>query len=120
MLPYSSEMTFVIISLDCVVSQRPLCGNLVWFPQTVSFMFPYSRRVMIVLRGSLHGVVSHGHFFGLFVPLPPPFLIGFTQEANISLEAGFVLIMFLSAVFAFFHSWYQSTLILVPTSIRTK
>ena len=61
-----------------------------------------------------------GHVFGLFVPLPPPFLIGFTQEANISLEAGFVLIMFLSAVFAFFHSRYQSTLNLVPTSIRTK
>ena len=61
-----------------------------------------------------------GHVFGLFVPLPAPFLIGFTQEANISLEAGFGLIMFLSAVFAFFHSWYQSTLILVPTSIRTK
>ena len=35
-----------------------------------------------------------GHVFGLFVPLPPPFLIGFTQEANISLEAGFGLIMF--------------------------
>ena len=47
-----------------------------------------------------------GHVFGLFVPLPPPFLIGFTQEANISLKAGFVLIMFLSAVFAIFHSRY--------------
>ena len=35
-----------------------------------------------------------GHVFGLFVPLPPPFLIGFTQEANISLEAGVGLIMF--------------------------
>ena len=30
-----------------------------------------------------------GHVFGLFVPLPPPVLIGFTQEATISLEAGF-------------------------------
>ena len=47
-----------------------------------------------------------GHVFGLFVPLPAPFLIGFTQEANISLEAGFGLIMFLSAVFAIFHSRY--------------
>ena len=47
-----------------------------------------------------------GHVFGLFVALPPPFLIGFTQEANISLEAGFGLIMFLSAVFAIIHSWY--------------
>ena len=61
-----------------------------------------------------------GHVFGLFVPLPPPFSIGFTQEANISLEAGCGLIMFLSAVFAFFHSRYQRTWILVPTSIRTK
>ena len=47
-----------------------------------------------------------GHVFALFVPLPPPFLIGFTQEANISLEAGFGLIMFLRAVFAIFHSRY--------------
>ena len=47
-----------------------------------------------------------GHVFGLFVALTPPFLIGFTQEANISLEAGFGLIMFLSAVFAIFHSRY--------------
>ena len=35
-----------------------------------------------------------GHVFGLFVPLPAPFLIGFTQEANISLEVGVGLIMF--------------------------
>ena len=62
--------------------------------------------------------VFDGHVFGLFVALPPPFLIGFTQEANISLEAGFVLIMFLSAVFVGFHSRYQSTLIPVPPSIR--
>ena len=47
-----------------------------------------------------------GHVFDLFLMLPPPFLIGFTQEANISLEACFGLIMFLSAVFAIFHSRY--------------
>ena len=75
---------------------------------------------MIVLRRSLYGVVSDGRVLGLFVPLPQAVLTGFPQEASISLEAGFVLIMFLSAVFAFFHSWYQSTLIIVPTSIRTK
>ena len=45
-----------------------------------------------------------GHVFGLVVPMPPPFLIGFTQEANISLEVGVGLIMFLSAVFAIFHT----------------
>ena len=111
---------FVDIYLDSVGSQRPLWGTLLRLQRPLSLMFPYSQRMMILLRRSPYGVVSHGQVFGLFVPLPPPFLIGFTQEANISLEAGFVLIMFLSAVFAFFHSWYQSTLILVPTSIRTK
>ena len=60
-----------------------------------------------------------GHVFGLFVPLPAPFLIGFTQEANISLEAGVGLIMFPVLCLPFFTQ-YQSTLILVPTSIRTK
>ena len=73
---------------------------------------------MIVLRHSLYGVVSHGRVFGLFVPLPPPFLIGFTQEANISLESGFGLIVFLSAVFVVFHSRYQNTLIPLPPSIK--
>ena len=28
------------------------------------------------------------HVFGLFVPLPPAVLMGFTKEANIVLEAG--------------------------------
>ena len=41
---------------------------------------------MILLRRSLHGVVSDGHVFGLFVLLPAEVLIGFPQEANISLE----------------------------------
>ena len=42
-LPYLSEMKFVDISLDCEVSQRPLCGTLVRLPWTLSLMFPYSR-----------------------------------------------------------------------------
>ena len=84
-------------------------------------IFPHvslSRRVMIVLRRSLYGVVSDGHVFGLFVPLPQAVLIGFTQEANIMLEAAVGQIVFLSAVFVGFHSRYQSTLIPVPPSIR--
>ena len=78
---------FVDIPLDSAVSQRPLCGALVMFPQPLSLMFPYSRRVMIVLILSPYGVDSDGHDFGVFVPLPPADLIGFTQEAKISLEA---------------------------------
>ena len=71
-----------------------------------------------MLRRSLYGVVSDGRVLGLFVPLPPAVLIGFTQEANISLEAAVGQIELLSAVFVWFHSWYQSTLIPVPPSIR--
>ena len=108
----------VDISLDCVVSQRPLCGTLVRLPRPLSLMFPYSRRVMIVLRRSLYGVVSDGSVLGLFVPLPPGVLTGFPQGASISLEAGIPRIVFLSAVFAVFHSRYRSTLIPVPPSIR--
>ena len=84
----------------------------------LSLMFPYSRRVMIVLRRSLYGVVSDGRVLGLFVPLPPAVLTGFPQGASISLEAGFGRIVFLSDVFVVFHSRYQSTLIPVPPSIR--
>ena len=108
----------VDISLDCVVSQRPLWGTLVRLPRPLSLMFPYSRRVMIVLRRSLYGVVSDGRVLGLFVPLPPAVLTGFPQGASISFEAGFGRIVFLSAVFIVFHSRYQSTLIPVPPSIR--
>ena len=108
----------VDISLDCVGTQRPLWGTVVRFPRALSLSFPYSRRVMIVLRRSLYGVFSDGHAFGLFSPLPPPVLTGFPQGANISLEAGFGPIVFLSAVFVVFHSRYQSTLIPVPPSIR--
>ena len=106
------------ISLDCVVSQSPLCGTLVRLPRPLSLMFPYSRRVMIVLRWSLYGVVSDRRVLGLFVPLPPAVLTGFPQGTNISLEAVFGRIAFLSAVFVVFHSRYQSTLIPVPRSIR--
>ena len=59
-----------------------------------------------------------GRFLSLFVPLPQAVLLGFTQEANKSLEAAVGEILFLSAVFVGFHSWYQSTLIPVPPSIR--
>ena len=108
----------VDISLDCVWSQRPVWVTLVRVPRPLSLMFPYSRRVMIVLRWSLYGVVSDGRVLGLFVPLPPAVLTGFPQGKNILLEAGFGRIVFLSAVFVVFHSLYQNTLIPVPLSIR--
>ena len=108
----------VDISLGCVVSQSPLFGILVRIPRPLSLMFPYSRRVMIVLTRSLYGVVSEGRVLGVFVPLPPAVLTGFPQGSSISLEAGFGRIVFLSAVFVLFHSRYQSTLIPVPPSIR--
>ena len=109
---------FVDISLDCVGSQRLLWGTLIRIPRQLSLMFPYSRRVMIVLRRSLYGVVSDGRVLGLFDRLLPAVLTGFPQGANISLEAGFGRIVFLSAGFIVFHSRYQSTLIPVPPSIR--
>ena len=71
-----------------------------------------------MLRRSLYGAVSEAHIFGLFVPLPPAVMIGFTQEANILLEVAVVQIVFLSAAFVVFHSRYKSTLITVPPSIR--
>ena len=118
MLPYSREMKIFDISLDCVGSQRPLWGTVVRLPRPLSFMFPYSRRVMRVLRQSLYGVVSDERVLGLFVLLPPPVLIGFLPEANIALEAAVGRIVFFTAVFVMFHSRYQSTLIPVPPSIR--
>ena len=101
----------------CGVSET-IIGTLVRLPRPLFLMIPYSRRVMIVLRRSLYGVVSGGSVLGLFVPLPPAVLTGFPQGASISLEAGFGRIVFLSAVFVMFHSRYQSTLIPVPPSIR--
>ena len=35
-----NEAMFVDISLECVVSQRPLCGTLVRLPWTLSLIFP--------------------------------------------------------------------------------
>ena len=92
---------------------HPRQGSATTFPN-----FPYSRRVMIVLRRSLYAVVSDERVLGLFVPLPPAVLTGFPQVANISLEAGFGRIVFLSALIVLFHSQYQSTLIPVPPYIR--
>ena len=54
----------------------------------LSLRFPYSRSMMIVLRRPLHSVVSDRNGLGIFVPLPPAVLMGFTHEANIALEAG--------------------------------
>ena len=71
-----------------------------------------------MISRSLYGVVSDGRVLSLFVPLPPAVLIRFTQEANISLEAGVGQIVFLSAVFVGVQSWYQSTLITLPPSIK--
>ena len=70
------------------LSQRALCGTLVRLPWTLSLLFPYSRRMMIVLRRPLHSVVSDRKVLGIFVPSSPAVFIGFTHEANIALEAG--------------------------------
>ena len=94
MPPYSCEMMFVDISLDSVVSQRPLCGILVRLSGPLSLMIPYSRRVMIVLSRSLYDVESDGRVLGLFVPLTPAVLTGFPQGASISLEAGLAELSF--------------------------
>ena len=110
-------MMFFDISLDCVVSHRPRCGTLVRLPRPLSLMFPYSRRVKIVLRRSLYGIVSDGPVLALLVPLLSAVWTGFPQGANISLEAGYGRIVFLSAVFVAFHSPNQGTLIPVPPSI---
>ena len=101
----------------CGVSETTM-GHSRQASATISLMFPYSRRVMIVLRWSLFGVVSDGRVLGFFVPLPPAVLSGFPQEANILLEAAVGRIVFVSAVFVVFHSRYQSTLIPVPPSVR--
>ena len=104
---------FVDLSLECVVSQRPLCGTLVRLPRPISLMLSSSRKVMIVLSRTPYAV-SDGHVYGHSVPLPTAVFIGLTQDSNISLETGFGQIVFLRAVFVGFHSRYQSTLIPVP------
>ena len=40
------------------------------------------------VRRPLHSVVSDRNGLGIFVPLPPAVLMGFTHEANIAMEAG--------------------------------
>ena len=70
----------VDMSVDCVVSQRPLYGTLVRLPRTLSLMVPYSRRLLIVLRQSLFGVVYDGRVLRLFVQLQSSVLTGFPQE----------------------------------------
>ena len=83
-------------------------GTVVRLPRPLYLMFTYSQRVMIVLRWSLYGVVSDGRVLGPFVLLQPAVLTGFSQGANIALEAGFGRMVFLSAVFVMFHSRYRS------------
>ena len=107
----------VDISLDCVVSQRPLWGTLIRLPRPLSLIIPYPRIVMIVLRWSLYGVVSEGRVLGLFIPLPPAVLQDFTGRKHF-VGSGFWPNVFLSAVFGVFHSRYQSTLIPVPPSLK--
>ena len=63
-------------------------------------------------------LVFKGLVLGLLVPLPQAVLTGFPEVANISLEAGFGRIVFLTFVFVVFHSMFQSTSIPVPHSIR--
>ena len=77
----------------CGVSETTM-GQTRQASATTLLMFPYSRRVMIGLRRSLYGVVSDGHVFGLFLPLPQAVMIGFTHEANIALEAGLTKLCF--------------------------
>ena len=109
---------FVEITLDCVVSQRALCRTLI---QASTTTFPH---VSLFSKGDDSAKTvpvrcfSDGRVLCLFVRLPPPVLTGFLQGANISLEAGFGRIVFLSAVFIIFNSRYQSTLIPLPPSIR--
>ena len=47
---------------------------------------------------------SDGHIFGLIVPLPPAVSIGFTEEANISLQEAVGQNFFLSAMCVLFHT----------------
>ena len=69
-------------------------GTHVRLPRPLSLMFPYSGKVMIVVRRSLYGFDSDGRVLGLFIPFPPAVLTGFPQGASISLEAGFTELSF--------------------------
>ena len=119
MILYTREMMIVDISLDCVECQRPIWGTLVRVPRPLSLKFPYSRRVMIVLRRSLYGVVSDGHDFGPFRSIAASSFDRISPGSKHFVGSGFYRIVLLkSAVFVVFHSRYQSTLIPVPPSIR--
>ena len=71
-------------------------------------------------KRSLQLFVSDKHLFGIFIPLPTGVLIGYPQEANISLVAAVSQFFFLRALCVMFHSRFQSTLIPFPPSIRLK
>ena len=107
----------VDISLDCVVSQRPLWGTLGRLPRPISLIFPYSRSVMILLRRPVHSVVSarnDRHFRSIATSSFDRIYPGIIHFVELAVGQ----IYFLSAVFVEFHSRYQSTLIPVPPSIR--
>ena len=89
----------------------------------LSLMFPYSRRMMLVLIRPLHSVVSHRNVLGIFIPLPPAVLIGFTHEANIALEAGLAKLCFsVMCSSCFTHGikapWFSSTFYKAAVSSR--
>ena len=92
-LPYLSEMMFIDISLDWVLSQRRLWHS----PQASVNTLPH---VSLFTKDddSAKTVTAQCRFWqkclGIFIPLPPAVLIGFTHEANIALEAGLVKFCF--------------------------
>ena len=74
--------------------------------------------VMIVLRRTLYTVVSDGLVFLPFRSIAASRFDRISPGSKHFSEAGLGRIVFLSAVFVVFHSWYQNTLIPVPPSIR--
>ena len=102
--------------LDCV-SETTMCHSLRASVTTFTHVSLFTEDDDSA-QTALYSAISDRHVFGIFVALPQSVLLGFKQEGNISLEAGFGQILFLSAVFVVFYSRYQSTLIPVPPSIR--
>ena len=81
-------MRWCLLIFPWIVScLRPLCGTPFRLPRPLSLMFPYSRRMMRVLRMPLQSVVSDRNGLGILILLQPAVLMGFTNEANIVLEA---------------------------------
>ena len=115
MLPYSREMMIVDISLDCVGSQRPLWGTLVRHPLPLSLMFPYTRRVMIVLRRSLFGVVSDGRVWAFLFHCRQQFCQDFPREQTFRWKRVLAELSFSVLCSSCFT---QSTLIPLPPPIR--